>query len=76
MLSFEDFIEQRDYTGALTLLTVRHQYITSPPHFHRPNFGGMYGRFQAKRAKKSNFHIFETTALIATKFCTVIETTT
>jgi len=31
--------------------------------------------FQAKRAKYSNFHIIETTALITTKFCTVIKTT-
>jgi len=27
MLSFKDFVDHRDYTGALTLLTVRHRYI-------------------------------------------------
>jgi len=37
-----------------------------------PNFEGMNRRFQAKRAKNSNFHIFEITASIATKFCTVL----
>ena len=31
--------------------------------------------FQAKLAKYQHFHIIETTASIATKFCTVIKTT-
>ena len=35
----------------------------------------MNRRFQAKCVKNSNFHIFKTTASIATKFCTVIKTT-
>ena len=39
-----------------------------------PNFGGVNGRFQAKRAKYWKFHIIETTASILTKFCTTIET--
>jgi len=32
-------------------------------------------RFQAKRAKNSNFHIFKITTSIAIKLCTVIKTT-
>jgi len=37
--------------------------------------GGTNERFKAKRAKNSNFHISETAAVIATKFCTVINIT-
>ena len=40
-----------------------------------PNLWGVKRRFQDKRAKNSNFHIFETTTSIAAKFCTVIKTT-
>jgi len=40
-----------------------------------PNFPGANRRFQAKCAKNSNFHIFEATAWIETKFSTMIKTT-
>jgi len=39
-----------------------------------PDFGDANRCLQAKRAKNSNLHIFETTASIATKFCTVRKT--
>ena len=37
-------------------------------------WGGRELAFSSQTCKNSNFHIFETTALIATKFCTVINT--
>ena len=40
-----------------------------------PQLWGVNRRFQAKLAKSKNVHIIKTTALILTKFCTVIETT-
>jgi len=40
-----------------------------------PNFGGVNGRFQAKRAKYSKFHLIDTTESILTKVDTTIETT-
>ena len=40
----------------------------------KPHFWGVNRRFQAKRAKYWKFHVIETTASIATKFCTTIET--
>jgi len=39
------------------------------------NFGETNRHFRAKLVKISNFHIFKTTASIATKFCTMIKTT-
>ena len=36
---------------------------------------GVNRRFQTKLAKSKNVHIIKTTALIPTKFCTVIKTT-
>jgi len=41
----------------------------------KPWFGGTYRRSPAKRVKNSNFHIFETTASTANKFCRVIKAT-
>ena len=41
----------------------------------KPQLWGVNRCFQAKHAKNSNFHIFETTASIATKYCTVMKTT-
>ena len=39
------------------------------------NFGGVNRHFQAKHAKCSKFHIIESTAWIATKFCTAVKIT-
>jgi len=55
---------------------IRIQKLSIFPHFYpqnRPNMG-VNRRFQAKRAKYSNFCIIETTNVIAAKFCTVITT--
>ena len=41
----------------------------------KTNFSDVNRHFQAKRAKYWNFHVIETTTLIATKFCTKIRTT-
>jgi len=42
----------------------------------KTDFEGVNRRFPVKHVKQLNFHIFETTASIATKFHTVIKTTT
>jgi len=39
----------------------------------KKNFGGADKCFHAKQAKYWNFHIIESTALISTKFCTMID---
>ena len=49
-------------------------FIDTALHFvgeipQKPQFWGVNGRFQAKRAKYWKFHVIETTASISTKFC-------
>jgi len=41
----------------------------------KQQFWGVNSHFPAKHAKHSNYYIIETTSLIATKFCTVLENT-
>ena len=58
--AFWDFFTLLQFRGSKTL---------------QKQFCGMNRRFQAKLSKSKNVHIIKTTALIPTKFCTVIKTT-
>ena len=54
------------------------QKLSIFPYFYAKNSqkkGRVHWRFQAKRAKYSNFCIIKMTNAIAMKFCTVIKTT-
>ena len=73
MKRLEQNFENFNIMDRFSIVFIAHPF----PYFPRksPNFGAWIGVFKQKPAKSNNVHIIKTTAMIPTKFCTVIKTT-